>query len=120
MKKSIIVLGAAVLLAACGGEDKKKKEFQYNRVQKTETKKVVATEKAPVDMDNEGIGPIKGFSFPETTDSALAKKAKPPLSKNAPHVTTPTNVLSDPLWKVFTSEEIQVGLWICCWTRRKC
>ena len=99
MKKNIIVLGAAVLLAACGGEDKKKKEFQYNRVQKTETKKVVATEKAPIDMDNEGIGPIKGFSFPETTDSDLAKKGEAAFKQKCTACHYPNKRLIGPAMK---------------------
>jgi mono/diheme cytochrome c family protein len=75
MKRTIALLGMAFLLFSCGGEGKKeKKDFEYNRIQKTEKKISAAADKAPVDLSNKGIGPISDFEFPSDIDADMAAK----------------------------------------------
>lgn len=65
-------VAAAFFLVACGNGETKKKEFQYNRVQKTEKKAQNQTAKTPIDLNNKGIGPIDSFEFPEAVDANMA------------------------------------------------
>jgi len=76
MKKIVGILALAVLLASCGEKKEEKKDgFEMNRT-KTEKKAEETNAGVPVDMDNEGIGPFKGISFPEDIDTELAAKGE--------------------------------------------
>lgn len=72
MKKIIGILSISLLLASCGEKKEEKKEgFEMNRA-KTEKKVTEAKAEVPVDMDNQGVGPFKNITFPETIDTELA------------------------------------------------
>lgn len=73
MKYIIACMCFSLLLFSCGGEaPKEKKSFQYNRVQKLDKKGATVKEKAPVDLSNKGIGPIRDFEFSNPIDTELA------------------------------------------------
>ncbi|MFD0863422.1 c-type cytochrome [Sungkyunkwania multivorans] len=74
--KTILTSIIVVTFIACGGKEEKKGKFEYQS--KKETKKVPpkVTSTTPVDMDNQGIGPIKDFSFEEQIDKDLATKGE--------------------------------------------
>lgn len=60
---------------ACGDKpDKKKNGFEYNRVKKEKYTPNANKKSTPIDLNNEGIGPIKGFKFPEVIDDTMVEK----------------------------------------------
>lgn len=67
MKKSILLLSAAVLMASCGEKKKEESGFQMNRTKKETTlkKEKVAV---PIDLSNKGIGPVTSVSLSENLD----------------------------------------------------
>lgn len=72
MKKSLYLLFILTLVMACGPKKEKKKSFEYKRTtteNKVEKNKV---EKADVNIENQGIGPIKSMSFDADINQALA------------------------------------------------
>lgn len=76
MKKIVGILSISLLLASCGEKKEEKKEgFEMNRT-KTEKKVTETKVEVPVDMNNEGIGPFKNITFPESIDTDLAAKGE--------------------------------------------
>ncbi|WP_430909578.1 c-type cytochrome [Maribacter sp. 2-571] len=73
MKKIFSVLALGALLASCGEKKEEKKDgFEMNRT-KTEAKSDdSAAGGVPVDLDNDGVGPYKDVTFPDTVDDELA------------------------------------------------
>ena len=72
MKKSLALLFVLALVTACGPKKEKKKSFEYKRTtteKKAEKKEV---EKAAVNLENQGIGPIKSMNFEAEINQALA------------------------------------------------
>ena len=72
MKKSLALLFVLALVTACGPKKEKKKSFEYKRTtteKKAEKKEV---EKAAVNLENQGIGPIKSMNFEAEIIQALA------------------------------------------------
>ncbi len=72
MKKSLALLFVLALVTACGPKKEKKKSFEYKRTtteKKAEKKEV---EKAAVNLENQGIGPIKSMNFEADINQALA------------------------------------------------
>lgn len=72
MKKTILLLVCTALFSCGGSSDKKKEGFQYNRVKKEKASTQAAKGSVPVDLSNEGIGPIANFKFPNSIDEAMA------------------------------------------------
>ena len=73
MKNPLALLLFLALVIACGAPKKeKKKSFEYQRTpteKKVEKKKV---EKAPINIESQGIGPIKTMTFDADIDQTLA------------------------------------------------
>lgn len=72
MKKSLGLLFVLVLVTACGPKKEKKKSFEYKR---TTTEEKVKKEKAkdtPINIANQGIGPIESMVFDADIDQTLA------------------------------------------------
>ncbi len=76
MKRSIypLALILSFLMVSCGGEEKKKEDKFTYQTQKESTSGTTAkeTSSTPIDMDNQGIGPISDFSFEDGIDNELA------------------------------------------------
>ena len=80
MKKTIVLLALGGLMVSCGGKEKKeeKKEgFEMNRT-KTEKKAETteASEGVPVDLNNNGVGPITSVDFGDEIDTEMAAKGE--------------------------------------------
>jgi len=72
MKKIVAFLAIGALVVGCGEKKEEKKDgFEMNR-SKTEKKAVAQEEGVPVDMDNDGVGPYKGVTFPDEVNAELA------------------------------------------------
>jgi mono/diheme cytochrome c family protein len=72
MKKSLAILFVLAMVTACGPKKEKKKSFEYKRTateKKAEKKEV---EKAAINMESVGIGPIKSMVFETDIDQTLA------------------------------------------------
>ena len=67
MKKSLLMLSAAVLMASCGEKKKEEAGFQMNRTKK-ETTLEKEKEAVPVDLSNKGIGAVSSVSLSENLD----------------------------------------------------
>lgn len=75
MKNSILFFSCFLFIFGCGeSPNKKKNGFEYNRVKKEKTTTSLDKKSTPIDLNNQGIGPIKGFNFPKTIDAAMAEK----------------------------------------------
>ena len=75
MKNTFLIVLAftAFILSSCGGSEEKKEKFTYQTQQQSNNKSVATdTKSTPIDMDNQGIGPIKDFSFDGDIDNTLA------------------------------------------------
>ena len=70
MKKTILIIFTGIL-ASCGGGEEKKKGFEYNRTKAEENKTVSQKGSTPIDLSNNGIGPIKLMRFDETINQEL-------------------------------------------------
>lgn len=69
-------MAVGALIVGCGGKKEEKKDgFEVNRT-KTEEKKAKAKEAVPVDLDNDGVGPIKSFEFPADIDKEMAARGE--------------------------------------------
>lgn len=76
MKKLVLFIALGAFIASCGGKKEEKKDgFEVSRTKK-EDKKAQAKEGVPVDLDNDGIGPIKGFEFPSDVDTDMAARGE--------------------------------------------
>lgn len=76
MKKILLFFALGAFVASCGGKKEEKKDgFEVSRT-KTEEKKEVASEGVPVDLDNNGVGPIKDLEFPSDIDSEMAARGE--------------------------------------------
>lgn len=77
MKKVFTVLVFSVLIASCGETKKEEKNegFEMNRT-KAEKKVIETSEGIPVDLENDGVGPYKNITFPNTIDTELAAKGE--------------------------------------------
>lgn len=76
MKKLLLFVALGAFIASCGGKKEEKKDgFEVSRT-KTEEKKVEANEGVPVDLDNNGVGPIKDLEFPSDIDSEMAARGE--------------------------------------------
>ncbi len=76
MKKLLLFCALGAFIASCGGKKEEKKDgFEVSRT-KTEEKKEVAKEGVPVDLDNNGVGPIKDLEFPSDIDSEMAARGE--------------------------------------------
>ncbi|MEX0313193.1 MAG: cytochrome c family protein [Allomuricauda sp.] len=76
MKKLVLFIALGAFIASCGGKKEEKKEgFEISRTKK-EDKKVQAKEGVPVDLDNNGVGPIKDLEFPSDIDSEMAARGE--------------------------------------------
>lgn len=77
MKKLILFIALGAFIASCGGKKEEKKDdgFQVNRAKK-ETKKEVASEGVPVDLDNKGVGPIKNVDFADEINEEMAARGE--------------------------------------------
>lgn len=75
MKRYFNIVFLLLFIFACGkNPDKKKNSFEYNRVKKEKNTPSVNKKSTPIDLNNEGIGPIKGFEFPEVIDDGMVEK----------------------------------------------
>ncbi|PDH44375.1 MAG: cytochrome C [Flavobacteriales bacterium MED-G15] len=74
MKNPILFIIPLALMISCGPKKEKKKEFEYKRTQTEAPVEKKQVEKAPMDIQNNGIGPIKTMSFDKKIDDALAKE----------------------------------------------
>ena len=63
MKKLLFILFTSILLISCGSKTEKKKGFEYNRTQKKAPVKNITAGKTPIDLSNNGIGPISSMKF---------------------------------------------------------
>jgi cytochrome c551/c552 len=63
-----------VVTIACGPKKEKKKSFEYKRTTTEKKAEKKAIEKAPVNVENVGIGPIKSMAFDTNIDAALAEE----------------------------------------------
>ncbi len=66
----------SVLLSSCGSKPKKTSEFSYERTKTEEKKAYTIPPKTPVDLKNDGLGPIKRFDFDSEIDSAMAAEGE--------------------------------------------
>ena len=66
----LTLLSFAVI--SCGGEEKKEKFTYQTQKQKNTSNSSNDAKTTPVDMDNQGIGPIKDFTFEDSVDQELA------------------------------------------------
>tara|TARA_Y100000389_G_scaffold85669_1_gene82436 strand:- start:362 stop:841 length:480 start_codon:yes stop_codon:yes gene_type:complete len=74
MKKSLAFLVVLVVTIACGPKKEKKKSFEYKRTTTEKKDEKKAIEKASVNVENVGIGPIKSMAFDTNIDAALAEE----------------------------------------------
>ena len=72
MKKITLLLVCIALLSCGDSSDNKKEGFQYNRVKKEKANTQIAKGSTPIDLSNQGIGPIANFKFPSAIDEAMA------------------------------------------------
>jgi hypothetical protein len=63
MKKLLFILFTSILLINCGSKTEKKKGFEYNRTRKEAPVKNITAGKTPIDLSNNGIGPISSMKF---------------------------------------------------------
>ncbi|WP_420603737.1 c-type cytochrome [Flagellimonas sp.] len=76
MKKLVLFIALGAFIASCGGKKEEKKDgFEVSRAKKEE-KKAQTSEGVPVDLDNDGIGPVKGFEFPSDVDTEMAARGE--------------------------------------------
>ncbi|SDQ10674.1 c-type cytochrome [Flagellimonas zhangzhouensis] len=76
MKKVVLFLALGAMIASCGGKKEEKKDgFEVSRT-KTEEKAAETKATVPVDLDNNGVGPIKDLEFPADIDQAMADRGK--------------------------------------------
>ncbi|MCL6267411.1 c-type cytochrome [Flagellimonas myxillae] len=76
MKKILVFLALAAFVASCGGKKEEKKDgFEVSR-SKTEDNKADAAQGVPVDLDNNGVGPIKDLTFPDAIDEEMAARGE--------------------------------------------
>ena len=71
MKKSLAFLVVLVVTIACGPKKEKKKSFEYKRTTTEKKAEKKAIEKAPVNFENVGIGPIKSMNGGTSLDTIL-------------------------------------------------
>ena len=74
MNKLITFLIVLAVAVACGPKKEKKKSFEYKRTAKEKEVEKKNVEKAAVDIENLGIGPIKSMEFDRDIDVALAEE----------------------------------------------
>ena len=72
MKKSLALLFVLALVTACGPKKEKKKSFEYKRTTTEKKAEKKGVEKAAVNLENQGIGPIKSMNFEAEIIQALA------------------------------------------------
>lgn len=76
MKKTFLCLALAAFVVGCGGKKEEKKDgFEVSR-SKTEDKKADSGGGVPVDLDNNGVGPIKDLEFPADIDTEMAARGE--------------------------------------------
>ncbi|MEM9648871.1 MAG: cytochrome c, partial [Bacteroidota bacterium] len=76
MKKTFLCLALAAFVVGCGGKKEEKKDgFEVSR-SKTEDKKADAGGGVPIDLDNQGVGPIKDLEFPADIDTETADRGE--------------------------------------------
>ncbi|MCM5662069.1 c-type cytochrome [Galbibacter mesophilus] len=68
----------ALAIVSCGDGKKEKKEekFQYQTNTPEKSKKEEESAGTPVDMDNEGVGPVSGLELPAEIDQEMVAKGK--------------------------------------------
>ncbi len=71
------MVAAAVLVISCGEKKEEKNDggFEMNRTKK-EAPAAKASEGVPVDLSNNGVGPIKELTFPDEIDAELAAQGE--------------------------------------------
>ena len=74
MKKSIALLYVLALVTACGPKKEKKKSFEYKRSSTEKKVEKKQFEKTPINIENNGIGPIKSMAFDADIDQAMAEE----------------------------------------------
>ena len=72
MKKSLGLLFVLVLVMACGPKKEKKKSFEYKRTTTEEKVKKEKAKETPINIANQGIGPIESMVFDADIDQTLA------------------------------------------------
>lgn len=76
MRKSLTLLGLALVIISCGESPKKETgSFEVTRKKET-TSKSAPTSEVPVDLSNKGIGPITAYTFDSAINTDLAEKGK--------------------------------------------
>ncbi len=72
----VFALSISIGIISCGEKKEEKKEgFEINRA-KQETPKEEVSEGVPVDLSNNGIGPITELTFPDEIDTELAAQGE--------------------------------------------
>lgn len=74
MNKLLTFLIVLALAVSCGPKKEKKKSFEYKRTAKEKEVEKKNVEKAAVDLESLGIGPIKSMEFDREVDATLAEE----------------------------------------------